>query len=53
MRFRVGDYVYGTDGGFGTAFLTALDVNTGEAVWQERGFCRSSLVYADGKMIIS
>ena len=49
---RVGDYVYGTDGGFGTAFLTALDVNTGEAVWQERGFGRSSLVYADGKMII-
>ena len=49
---RVGDYVYGTDGGFGTAFLTALDVNTGEAVWQERGFGRSSLVYADGKVII-
>ena len=49
---RVGDYVYGTDGGFGPAFLTALDINTGETGWQERGFGRSSLVYADGKVII-
>ena len=49
---RVGDYVYGTDGGFGPAFLTGLDIHTGEPVWQERGFGRSSLVYADGKVII-
>jgi outer membrane protein assembly factor BamB len=49
---RIGDYVYGTDGGFGPAFLTALDINTGEVIWQERGFGRSSLVYADGKAII-
>ena len=49
---RVGDFVYGSDGGFGPAFLTALDINTGEAGWQERGFGRSSLVYADGKVIL-
>jgi hypothetical protein len=49
---RVGDYVYGTDGGFGPAFLTALDIKTGEAGWQERGFGRSSLVCADSKLII-
>ena len=49
---RVGDYVYGTDGGFGPAFLTALDIHIGEPAWQERGFGRSSLLYADGKVII-
>ena len=49
---RVGDFVYGTDGGFGPAFLTALDINTGAARWQERGFGRSSLVHADGKVFL-
>ncbi len=49
---RVGDFVYGTDGGFGPAFLTALDINTGVAGWQERGFGRSSLVHADGKVFL-
>jgi hypothetical protein len=49
---RVGGYVYGTTGDFGPAFLTALDVKTGEARWQHRGFGRASLVYADGKVII-
>jgi outer membrane protein assembly factor BamB len=50
--FRVGDHVYGTSGDFGPAFLTALDMKTGEAKWQQRGFARASLVYADGKAII-
>jgi outer membrane protein assembly factor BamB len=49
---RIGNYVYGTSGGFGPAFLTALDIKTGEVVWKERGFGRSSLLYADGKVII-
>jgi hypothetical protein len=49
---RIGDYVYGTTGDFGPAFLTALDINTGQAKWQHRGFGRASLVYADGKAII-
>ena len=49
---RIGDHVYGTSGGFGPAFLTALDITTGELAWQERGFGRSSLLYADGKAII-
>jgi outer membrane protein assembly factor BamB len=49
---RVGDHVYGTTGDFGPAFLTALDLKTGEAMWQQRGFSRASLVYADGKAII-
>jgi outer membrane protein assembly factor BamB len=49
---RLGDYVYGTTGDFGPAFLTALDVRTGQARWQHRGFGRASILYADGKAII-
>lgn len=49
---RLGDYIYGTTGDFGPAFLTALEVKTGKAAWQHRGFGRASLVYADGKAII-
>jgi outer membrane protein assembly factor BamB len=49
---RLGDHVYGTTGDFGPAFLTALDIKTGRAAWQHRGFGRASLIYADGKAII-
>ena len=49
---RLGDYVYGTDGTFGPAFLTAIDIKTGEPVWRERGFGRASMLHADGKAII-
>jgi outer membrane protein assembly factor BamB len=49
---RLGDYVYGTTGDFGPAFLTALNVKTGQAAWQHRGFGRASILYADGKAII-
>jgi len=49
---RIGDFVYGTSGDFGPAFLTALDMKTGELAWQERGFGRSSLLHADGKVVI-
>jgi outer membrane protein assembly factor BamB len=44
---RVGDYVYGTTGDFGPAFLTALNIKTGQAAWQHRGFGRASMLYAD------
>jgi outer membrane protein assembly factor BamB len=49
---RLGDFIYGTTGDFGPAFLTALDVRTGKAAWQHRGFGRASIVHADGKAII-
>ena len=48
----IGDYIYGTSGDFGPAFLGALDIRTGRQAWQERGFGRSSLLRADGKVII-
>lgn len=49
---RVGDTIYGSDGDFGPAFITAIDAATGDTLWQARGFGRSSLLYADGKAII-
>jgi len=49
---RVGDYIYGTTGEMKTAFLTAVDVRTGDSPWRHRGFGQSSLLYADGKLIV-
>lgn len=49
---RIGDYVYGTTGEMRTAFLTAVDVRTGESRWRHRGFGQSTLLYADGKLIV-
>ena len=49
---RVGDYVYGSSGDFGPAFLTAINVKTGKIAWQDRALARASFVYADGKFII-
>ncbi len=49
---RLGDFIYGSSGGFGPAFITALDLRTGTAAWKERGFSRSQLLYADDKAII-
>jgi len=48
---RLGDYVYGTTGEFGPAFLTALNVKTGKTAWQQR-FTRASLIYGDGKAVL-
>jgi outer membrane protein assembly factor BamB len=49
---RIGDYVYGSSGDFGPAFLSAVEVTTGKMTWQERGFSRASFVLADGKLLI-
>jgi outer membrane protein assembly factor BamB len=49
---RLGDTLYGTHGDFGPAFLTAVDVRTGESLWQARGFGRSSMVQAGDTTII-
>ena len=49
---RMGDWVYGTDGAFGPKFMTAVNVETGEQAWRERGFGHASMLHADGKFII-
>lgn len=49
---RIGDYVYGSSGDFGPAFVVAVNVKTGDVVWQDRSFAKTNLLYADGKMIL-
>lgn len=49
---RIGDYLYGSSGDFGPAFLTAVDINTGRIAWQDRTFARAWLLHADGKFIV-
>lgn len=49
---RVGDTIYGSSGDFGPAFLSAIDVRTGNAVWQDRSFSKANLLYVDGKFLI-
>ena len=49
---RLGDHVYGTSGDMGPAFLTAIDLKTGQPAWQNRGFSQATLIHADGKAII-
>jgi len=38
--------------GFDDAFLTCLDVATGQPKWQQRGFNKGSLLFADGHLIV-
>ena len=49
---RIGDYIYGSSGDFGPAFLAAVNVNTGEIAYQDRSFPKSNLLLAEGKLII-
>lgn len=48
----LGDYLYGSSGDFGPAFFMGVNVKTGEIAWRERGFAKSTCVYADGKLIL-
>ena len=49
---RIGDVVYASTGHLGPAFFTAIDVNTGRLLWQDRRFSHASFLYADGRFII-
>jgi len=49
---RIDDMVIGSNGDFGPAFVTALDVETGRRLWQDRSFARAQFLYADGKLIV-
>jgi len=49
---RLGNFVYGSSGDFGPAFITAIDVNSGKIAWQDRAFSRAQLLFADGKLVI-
>ena len=47
-----GDYVYGSTGTMGPAFLAAVNIKTGKIAWRKRGFAKATCVYADGKLIV-
>jgi outer membrane protein assembly factor BamB len=49
---RLGDFIYGTTGALGPAFLSAVNIKTGQFAWQHRGFGQASLIYADNKAIL-
>ena len=46
------DMVFGSSGDTGPTFLTGTDLFTGKILWQQRGFKRANVLYADGKLII-
>lgn len=46
------DFIVGSSGDFGPSFVVALDWETGERLWRERGFGRSSYLAADGKVLV-
>jgi outer membrane protein assembly factor BamB len=49
---RLGDFVYGSSGDFGTAPLTAVNVRTGKVAWRDRTLARASLLSAEGRLIL-
>jgi len=49
---RLGDFYVGSSGDFGPCPTVAVDVKTGQVLWQNREFARSTFLLADGKLII-
>jgi len=49
---RLGDYAIGSSGDFGPCPTVAIDLKTGNILWQNREFARSTFLYADDKLII-
>ncbi len=49
---RIGDAIYGSSGHSGPAFFTALDVKTGQILWQDRTLVKATFLRADGKFVI-
>ena len=49
---RIGDRVYGSSGDRSPAFLSAVDIHSGELLWRDRTFSQCSYVYADDKLIV-
>lgn len=44
-------YVYGSSGGVGPTFFSALDARTGELLWQDREIPRAGLLHAGGRTV--
>ena len=46
-------YVYISRGYNGPVLMTAVELKTGKIMWQQRGFAKAQLLYADGKLILA
>jgi len=46
-------YVYISRGYNGPVLMTAVELKTGKIMWQERGFAKAQLLWADGKLILA
>ena len=49
---RHDDYLYFSSGHDGPAFMTCIKIQSGELMWQKRGFAKAQLLAADGKLIL-
>ena len=49
---RLGDFAIGSSGDFGPCPTVAIDLKTGQILWQNREFARSTFLHADGKLIV-
>jgi outer membrane protein assembly factor BamB len=49
---RDGDWIYGSTGTMGPAFLAAVNIRTGEIGWRMRDFAAATCVMADGKLYV-
>jgi len=49
---HIGGFAYGSSGDFGPAFFMAVNLKDGEIAWRERGFKKTTCVFADGKIIL-
>ena len=46
-------YVYISRGYNGPVLMTAVELKTGKIMWQQRGFAKAQLLYADSKLILA
>ncbi|MGB0715525.1 MAG: PQQ-binding-like beta-propeller repeat protein [Phycisphaerae bacterium] len=49
--FRDG-HIYGSSGDFGPAFITCIEMATGEMKWRKRGFSKATLVQSGDKTVL-
>ena len=49
---RIGDVVYGSSGDFGPSVFTAVNVKTGEVLWQQRDIGKASFIDVGGRFIM-
>jgi len=47
-----GDWVYGSTGTASPAFMTAVNLRTGEVPWRQRGIAKANCLEGDGRLLI-